>query len=49
MEVNSLRSWKLKWTIPYRQTASKAIVQPALLASLGSAAWLVQELPAQSA
>ena len=29
MEVNSLRSWELKWTIPYRQTASQAIVQPA--------------------
>ena len=27
-EVNSLRSWKLKWTIPYEQTASKANVQP---------------------
>ena len=24
-------SKKLKWTIPYRQTAPKAIVQPALL------------------
>ena len=29
MEVNSLRSWKLKWTIVVPQTASKAIVQPA--------------------
>ena len=29
MEVNSLRSWELKWTIPYEQTASKANVQPA--------------------
>ncbi|MBR4516866.1 MAG: hypothetical protein IKO60_05670, partial [Bacteroidaceae bacterium] len=31
MEVNSLRSWKLKWTIPYRLSASKAIVQHAVL------------------
>ena len=44
MEVNSLRSWKLKRTFAYKQTASKAIVQPVLLVSLGSAAWLVQEL-----
>ena len=29
MEVNSLRLWELKWTIPYEQTASKANVQPA--------------------
>ena len=34
IEVNSLRSWELKWTIPYEQTASKAIVQPARLALL---------------
>jgi hypothetical protein len=40
MEVNSLRwlrrpigSWELKWSIPYRQTASKAIVQHAVLYS----------------
>ena len=26
MGVNSLRLWKLKWTIPYRLSASKAIV-----------------------
>ena len=31
MEVNSLRSWELKWTIPYRLSASKAIVQHAVL------------------
>ena len=29
MEVNSLHSSKLKWTIAYEQTASKANVQPA--------------------
>ena len=28
MEVNSLRSWKLKWTIVMTLPASKAIVQP---------------------
>ena len=31
MEVNSLRSWELKWTIPCRLSASKAIVQHAVL------------------
>jgi len=29
MEVNSLCSWKLKWTIVTPLTASNAIVQPA--------------------
>ena len=32
MGVNSLRSWKLKWTLPNGGSASKAIVLPALLA-----------------
>ena len=32
MEVNSLRSWELKWTIVAPLASSKAIVQPALLA-----------------
>ena len=32
MEVNSLRSWELKWTIPNMPAASNTIVQPAVLA-----------------
>ena len=32
MEVNSLRSWKLNWTIPYRLTAFKTVVLPVALA-----------------
>jgi len=32
VEVNSLRSWKLKWTTPNMTAASNTIVLPALLA-----------------
>ena len=33
VEVNSLLSWELKWTIPNMPAASNTIVLPALLAS----------------